>query len=73
MSVQVADDAGVELGVAEGVAHDAESAFVLGSGLGHVIGVGRHAVADDLGEDRSAAAAGVLEFFENHECRRLRP
>jgi len=68
VGVEVADDAGVEIGVAEGVAHDAESAFVLGSGLGHVIGIGGHAVANDFGEDGRAAALGVFEFFENQDA-----
>ena len=68
MGVEVADDAGVEFGVAERVAHDAESAFMLGGGLSHVIGVGGHAVADDFRQDGRAAAAGMLEFFENHDA-----
>ena len=41
---------------------------MLGGGLGHVIGVGGHAVADDFGEDGRAAAAGMFEFFENHDA-----
>ncbi len=42
---------------------------MFGSGLGHVIRVRAHAVADDFGEDGRAAAAGVLQFFENHDAR----
>src|SRR5208282_4057898 len=68
VGVDVADDAGIEFGVAQGVAHDAETAFVLGGGLSHVIGVGGHTVAYDFGEDGRAAAAGVLELFENHDA-----
>ena len=59
---------GVEVGVAQGVAHDAESAFMFGSGLGHVIGVGGHAITNQLGEDGSVAAASVFEFFENEDA-----
>src|ERR1700722_10400020 len=63
VGVEVSDYAGVEFCVAQGVAHDTESTFVLGSGLSHVIGVGGHAVAYDLRKNGSVAAAGVLEFF----------
>src|SRR5208337_4434122 len=69
VSVDVADYAGRDAGVAHGVAHDAESAFMFGSGLGHVVGVGGHAVADDFGEDGRAALASVLQLFEDHDAR----
>src|SRR5450759_796756 len=68
VGVDVADDARIELRVAQRVAHDAETAFVLGGGLSHVIRVRAHAVADDFGQDGSVPAAGMLEFFENQDA-----
>src|SRR5882762_1074640 len=68
VSVKVADDAGIEFRVAQRVAHDAETTFVLRGGLSHVISVRGHAVADDFGQDGSAPAAGMLEFFENQDA-----
>ena len=41
---------------------------MLGGGLRHVVGVGGHTVADDFRQDGSAAAAGMLEFFENQDA-----
>src|ERR1700730_19303837 len=68
MGVEVADDAGIEFRVAQRVAHDAETGFVLGGGLRHVIGVRGHTVANHFRQDGSAAAAGMLEFFENQDA-----
>src|ERR1700724_1233490 len=68
MGVEVADDAGIEFRVAQGVAHDAETAFVLGGWLRHVIRVRGHAVANHFRQDGSAAAAGMFEFFENQDA-----
>src|SRR5260370_41801283 len=64
MGVDIADDARIELRVAQCVAHHAETTFVLGGGLSHVIGVRRHTVANYFRQDGSAPAAGMLEFFE---------
>ena len=68
MRVEIADGFRLEFGVAQRVAHYAIAAFVLGRGLGHVKGVGAHAIADDFREDGRAAAAGVFEFFENQNA-----
>src|SRR5580658_2224575 len=68
VGVEVADVAGIQFRIAQGVAHDPESTFVFGSGLRHVIRVGTHAIADQLREDGSAAAAGMLEFFEHQDA-----
>src|SRR5229473_1335943 len=68
VGVEVADDTGIEFRVAQRVAHDAETAFVLGGWLSHVIGVRGHTVADYFRQDGSAAAAGMLEFFENQDA-----
>jgi len=51
--------------VADGVSHDAEAAFVFGSGLRHVVGVAGHAIASDFGENGCAAVLRVFEFFEH--------
>src|ERR1700690_2110214 len=69
MSVHVADDACVEFRIAQRIAHDAESAFVFGSRLRHVISVGGHAVANKFGENRSATPTRVFELFENQNAR----
>src|SRR5208283_1842071 len=71
VSVDIVDFVGADAGVAGGVAHDAEAAFVLGSGLRHVVGIAGHAIAGNFGEDGSAAPAGVFEFFENQDARAL--
>ena len=42
---------------------------MFGRGLGHVVGVAGHAVADDLGENGSAALAGKFQLFEDHDAR----
>src|ERR1035437_2507853 len=68
VGVDVADYAGIEVGVAQGVAHYAETAFVLGGGLRHVIGVRGHTVANQFRQDGRAAAAGMLEFFEDEDA-----
>src|SRR5258706_1181033 len=68
VGVKVADDAGIEFRVAQGVAHDAETAFVLRSRLRHVIGVRGHTVANYFRQDRSAPAAGMLEFLEDQDA-----
>ena len=43
-------------------------ARAVGRDAGHVIGVGAHAVADDLGEDVCAAGLGELELFEDEDA-----
>src|SRR5258708_11542294 len=68
VGVEVADDAGIELRIAQRVAHDAEPSFVLGGGLRHVIRVRGHTVANYFRQDGSAAAASMLEFFENQDA-----
>ena len=46
-------------------AHGAEATFAFGSHAGDVVGVGAHAVADDLGKNLCTARLGELEFFKN--------
>src|ERR1700693_414712 len=68
VGVDVINFVGTDAGIARRVAHYAESAFVLGSGLGHVIGVAAHAITGDLGKNRSAAPFGMFEFFEHENA-----
>ena len=68
MGVDVIDRRGVKTSILQGVAHDAVSAFAVFGGRGDVIRVARHSVADDLGENRRAAALGEFQLFENQDA-----
>ncbi len=57
---------GLMLGVVERHLHGVARAF--DGRLHHVLAVGRHAVADELGEDGRAAALGVLVFLEDEDA-----
>src|SRR5258708_31311011 len=65
VGVEVADDTGIELRIAQRVAHDAEPTFVLRSRLRHVIRVRGHTVANYFRHDGSAPAAGMLQSLED--------
>jgi len=65
MRVDVANVRGIDLGIANRIAHYAEAAFVLRRGLRDVVGVSRHAVADNFRNRLGAASACMLQFFEN--------
>ena len=53
------------------VAHGAEGAVAVLRRRGDVMGVARHAVADDLGIDLGAALLGMLEFLEHQHAGAL--
>src|SRR5579871_4404465 len=65
MRVHIADGLGAYFGIANSIAHHAESAFVFRSGLRDVIGVGRHAIANDFRNDGSSAPPGMLKLLKN--------
>ena len=69
VGVNVADVAGFDLGIAHGVFHHTESAFVLGCRLRDVVSISRHAVAHDFRHRLGTACTGMLQFFENHNSR----
>src|SRR5882762_5187033 len=71
MSVYIIDLVRANASVAHRVAHYAESAFVLGRGLSHMVGVSGHAVAGNFGKDGCAAFLGVLELFQNQDAGAL--
>ena len=68
MGVEIADSVRFQFGVAQRIAHDAIAAFMLGRGLRHMIGVRAHAITDDFGQDGRAAAAGMLQFFQDQNA-----
>ncbi len=68
VSVDVVDLVGRDACDLERVLHGAEAAFAFGSHAGHVEGVGRHAVADDFGEDLCTASLGELKLFEDEDA-----
>jgi len=69
VGIHVANEVGRDSGIAHGVAHHAESAFVFWRGLGDVIRVARHTVARNFRDDGRAALLRVLEFFEYQNTR----
>ncbi len=64
--VEILDVGRRQPGVVEGAAHGLVGA--LSVRVDHVLGVGRHAVADDLGEDLGAARLGVLQGFQHEDA-----
>src|SRR5262249_51818632 len=63
--VEIADSGGIQLGVFQSSAHDAERAVAIFGGLRDMKCIAGHAVADDLSEDRGIALLRVLERFKN--------
>src|SRR5262245_15065349 len=65
VSVYVADVGRTDFGVADGIAHHSEAAFVLRGGLGDVIGISAHAVANDFRNRLGSSGASMLEVFHD--------
>ena len=68
VGVDVADVLGPRARRPSAPPHGAHGAVALRIGRGHVVGVGRHAVADDLRVDARAAPARVLERSPARRC-----
>src|SRR5580700_2878138 len=68
VSVKVADNTWIEFRVAQRVAHDAETTFMLGRRLRHVISVSAHPVANQLRQNRSAAPPGMFQLLKNQNA-----
>src|SRR6185369_1065919 len=66
--VDIADVAGLNLGVANGIEHHAICAFVFGSRRGDVVSVPAHPVSDDFGEDIRTTRFRMLQLFENQNA-----
>ena len=64
---------GRQAGVLEGRADAGDGAAAVGMAVGDAEGVGRRAVAGDLGVDRGARAAWRAPALRGPACRRLRP
>src|SRR5437879_13712024 len=69
VSIDVANISGLDSRISYRIFHHSEATFVLGRGLGDVVGVSAHAVADDFGDQLHSARAGVFEFFQNQDSR----
>ena len=69
VGVDVVDVGGRELRVGQRLAACDDRALAFGVLVGDAERVGGRAVADDLGEDRRAAALRVLERFEDDHAR----
>src|SRR5437660_12683311 len=65
MGVHISDFGWLYFCVAHRVHHDAIGAFAILGGLGDVVGVAAHSIADDLSQNIRSAAAGKFQFFEN--------
>ena len=50
------------------IGHAAEGAIAIGGRCCHVIGIARHAIADDFGIDLGAARLGMLELLEHDDA-----
>ncbi len=50
------------------VGHHAPAAITVFRRRGHVVRVGRHSIADDLGVNRRAAAARVLQLLDHDDA-----
>ena len=70
--IYVADISRLQLGVADRIAHHAESAFVLGSRRGDVVGVAAHAVANNFRHDLRTRAPWRAPALRESECPSLR-
>ncbi len=68
MGINVVNIGGLETGVFEGVLHGASGAVAFGVGLGDMVGVGGHAVAQQFGVDSGAARFGMLQRFQNQHA-----
>ena len=68
MRIDVSNHIRRDFGITHSISHDAESAFVLGSRLRHVIGIGRRTVAHDLCHDRSSPPSGMVQLLENQDA-----
>ena len=68
VGVDVVDLFGRDAGIAQGVAHHEHHAAAAGVGRGDVVGIRRHAAADELGVHFCAPRLGVLVFFEHQRA-----
>ena len=71
MGVDVADRTRFEVGVRERRLDDANRAISVLGWRGDMVGIGGHAIADDLGDDLRATASGRLFGLENQDARTL--
>ena len=71
MRVHIADVGRLDAGVLQRHLHRARRALAGRIGLGHVRGVRRDAVADQLGVDARTARPRVLELLQDEHCGRL--
>ena len=69
MRVDIADLFRLDPRVAQGIAHHAERAFAIFGRRGDVKGIGAHAVADNLGQNRRAAPLCEFQFLDNQNAR----
>src|SRR4051794_37317325 len=65
MSIHVADLLGLDARIAHGIAHNAEPAFAIFGRLSHVVCVGAHAIANNLGQDCRTPSLRVFQFLQN--------
>ena len=66
--VDVIDLLGLESGIAQRVAHDAEGAIPVGWRSSDVKGIGTHSIAHDFRQDTSATLAGMFQFFKHQDA-----
>src|SRR5262249_8812170 len=69
VGIDVIDVPRCELGVVDGVEHHAVAALAVFSRLGDMVRIGTHTVADDLGNNWSAAFLCVLQLFQDNNTR----
>ena len=69
MRVDVVDSGCGQAGIVERMLHGASRTTSAGARQGHVIPVGRHAVADHFAVDVSVPSEGVFSFLEDQSCR----
>src|SRR6266849_3615425 len=67
MRVHVTDVAGLDAGLSRSVFHHAEAAFVFRRGLGDVVSVSAHAVADNFRNRLRSPGAGVFELLKDQD------
>src|SRR5438552_16799403 len=67
--VYISDVAGFDARIAHGIFHYSKAAFVLRRGLGHVIRVPAHTVADNFGYRRGPTRPSAFELFlDQNRC-----
>src|SRR6266446_6985916 len=71
VGVHVSELAQRQSGIVDGSPHGPRCALTLGGRSGHMMGISRGSVTDDLGQNRSAAFPRVLELLQNQDSRAL--